>query len=170
MKNKLTTINSLKFDEKIHRTWKAKLVEQGNSLLTFVGEFDSEINHPHLGIIGRGTISYEFYWLESWFNVFRFHETDGSLRNFYCNVNMPPTFNDGILDYVDLDIDLLVLKDFSYKILDLEEFQENARIYSYTSYMRKKVQDSLNEMICMIENRIFPFDYNVGCKSLSTSF
>ena len=157
--DKIITINSHKYNGKIHRTWMADFIGQENSLLSFVGEFKSKVSHPLLGVIGRGTVSYEFYWLDCWYNVFRFHEPDGKFRNFYCNVNMPPVFKNGFLDYVDLDIDVLVEKDFSYQILDLEEFEENARLYLYPNDLREKVAASLSELICLIENRIFPFDY-----------
>ncbi len=155
--NKLITINSRKFDGKIHRSWKAELIKQENFLLTFVGEFDKEIDHPHLGVIRRGTISHEFYWLDRWYNVFRFHEPDGKLRNFYCNINMLPTFEKEILNYVDLDIDVLVWKDFSFEILDLDEFEENAVKYHYSPQVYDKANESLAELIVMIEKKSFPF-------------
>jgi len=157
--NNIVIINSRKFDGKIHRSWNARLIEQRNSLLIFVGEFEEEVSHPFLGVIRRGTVSYEFYWLDRWYNVFRFHEPDGSLRNFYCNVNKPPEFENGVLDYIDLDIDILVWKDFSHQILDVEEFKENAKGFSYSDNLREKVRASLSELISLIENRMFPFDY-----------
>jgi protein associated with RNAse G/E len=153
-----TTINSRKFDGSIHKTWKANLIERNESLLIFVGEFEKEIKHIHLGVIGRGTISYEFYWLGGWFNVFRFHERDGSLRNFYCNINLPPKFENNILDYVDLDIDVLVWKDFSIEILDTDEFAENSKKYDYSLEIKNKTNQSLKKILELIENRAFPFD------------
>lgn len=155
----LATINSRKFDSTIRRSWHAKLVETENSLLVFVGEFNEEVKHPQLGVIRRGTISYEFYWLDRWYNVFRFHQPNGDLRNFYCNINTPPKYEDGILDYIDLDIDVLVWKDFSVQILDLEEFEENAARYSYPAEIREKAQIALDELLELVKNKIFPFDY-----------
>ncbi len=155
----IVIINSRKFNGKIHRSWNARLIEQRSSLLILVGEFEEEVSHSFLGVIGRGTLSYEFYWLDRWYNVFRFHEPDGSLRNFYCNVNMPPQFENGTLDYIDLDIDILVWKDFSHQILDVEEFEENAKCFSYSEELREQVWASLSELSSLIENRTFPFDY-----------
>jgi protein associated with RNAse G/E len=63
------------------------------------------------------------------------------------------------LDYVDLDIDILVWKDFSYQILDSDEFLENAKRFSYSDEMRKKVRAARDELISLIETRTFPFDY-----------
>lgn len=158
-RKQIITINSHKYDGKLHRSWEAKLIERNNTLLKFVGVFDQEIKHSHLGVIRPKTVSYEFYWLERWFNVFRFHEPDGTLRNFYCNINMPPKFENGILDYVDLDIDVVVWNDFSRQILDIEEFEENSDKYNYPKAVREKVSESLGELISLIDNRAFPFDY-----------
>jgi len=153
------TINSRKFDGKIHRSWQADFIEQKDSLLIFVGEFRQEIKHLHLGVIRRGTVSYEFYWLNRCYNVFRFHEQNGKLRNFYCNINLPPKFENNVLNYVDLDVDVLVWQDFSFQILDSEEFEENAVKFSYSDSIRKKAEKSLAELLHLIENRKFPFDY-----------
>ncbi len=159
MSKKLITVNSRKFDGVIYRSWHCELLEKSGELILFVGEFEKTINHTHLGIIGRGTVSYEFYWLDRWYNIFRFHEPDGSLRNFYCNVNLPPKFENGVLDYVDLDLDVLVWKDFSYQILDTDEYEQNAVKFSYTDELRQNVQKALSELISKIENRLFPFDF-----------
>lgn len=154
-----TTIISRKFDEKIHRSWECDLIEKSDSLLLFVGKFSEEVRHSKLGVIERGTISYEYYWLDRWFNVFRFHEPDGSLRNFYCNLNMPPVFADGVLDYIDMDIDVLVWKDFRVEILDLDEYEENAARCNYSDELKIKIKTVLEELMNMVNRREFPFDY-----------
>src|SRR5207248_3333985 len=97
------TVNSRNFDGTLRRSWSARLIKQDGSLIEMIGEFETGVAHPDLGVIDRGTISYEYYWLDRWYNVFRFHEPHGEFRNYYCNINLPPTFENGILDYVDLD-------------------------------------------------------------------
>lgn len=113
-----------------------------------------------MGLIRRGTISYEYYWRNRWYNIFRFHEPEGDLRNFYCNISRPPRFDNGVLDYIDLDIDILVRKDLSYEVLDLEEFQDNAAAYAYSNEVRMMADQSLRELKGLIERREFPFDYS----------
>lgn len=155
---KIVTINSRKLDGKIRRSWTAELIEQTDSLLIFVGEFDEEVIHPDLGVIRRGTVSYEYYWLDQWYNVFRFHEPEGELRNFYCNLNMPPQFDGTVLDYIDLDIDVLVWRDFSFEILDLEDFEKNAAIYRYSKEILVNTSKNLDVLLGMIKMKEFPFD------------
>lgn len=155
---KNVVINSRKYDQSISRSWTADLIERKNSLLVFVGIFNEPVTHPYLGVIRRGTISYEYYWLEGWFNVFRFHEPDGTFRNFYCNLNMPPVFRNLVLDYVDLDVDVIVWKDFTFEIHDLDDFKKNSDTYHYPEKLKKTVNIQLTNLINLIESRKFPFD------------
>ncbi|MGB7210057.1 MAG: DUF402 domain-containing protein [Pyrinomonadaceae bacterium] len=157
MSGEIVTINSRKFDGSIGKSWKCELVEQARNLLVFVGVFDREISHEHLGVVKRGTISYEYYWLDRWYNIFKFHEPDGSFRDYYCNINMPPTFENGVLDYVDLDIDILVAQNGTYSILDSDEFEENAVKHEYSDVLRADVFRAVDELTAMIESREFPF-------------
>ena len=152
-----TVINSRKFNGKIHRSWKAELIEKQNSLLIFVGEFEEEVRHPDLGVIRRGTISYEYYWLDRWYNIFKFHEPEGILRNFYCNLNMPPKFENNVLNYIDLDIDVLVSKNFEVKVLDRHEFEEHSKLFGYPESLIAKTFKTLEELLKIIEVRAYPF-------------
>lgn len=158
MSGKIVTINSRKFDGSIGKSWTCELTEQTGNLLVFVGEFDRDISHEHLGLIKCGTTSHEYYWLDRWYNVFRFHEPGGAFRNYYCNINMPPTFENGVLDYVDLDIDILVSNDWRYKIVDSDEFEANALKHSFSDDLRTHVNEATRELTAMIEQRQFPFD------------
>lgn len=159
MASKEVTINSRKYDLSLRRSWTCELVEQCDPLLVFVGEFDEDLAHPGLGEIKRGTISYEYYWLDRWYNVFRFHEPDGGFRNYYCNINMPPTFENGVLDYVDLDIDVLVWKDAVYEVVDRDDFEANVLKYGYPDSIREKVEETLVHLIGEIKAQNFPFNH-----------
>ena len=83
-------VNSKDFSGRVRKRWQTEIVEQVGSLLVLRGVFDTEVSHTHLGFIQAGTVSYEYYWLDRWYNVFRFHEPNGAFTGFYCNVNMPP--------------------------------------------------------------------------------
>jgi protein associated with RNAse G/E len=148
----------LKYDGSEHRRWPAHLASTEGPLLVLDAVFDEEIEHDLLGTIASGTISTEYYWLDRWYNVFRFSDSNGRLRNFYCNVNQPPSFDGHVLSYIDLDIDVLVAPDFTYKILDVEDFEENAKHYAYPAAVQATAQRALEDLIALIESRAFPFN------------
>lgn len=147
-----------KYDGTEYRRWPAVVAEQTGSLLVLDAVFDQEIEHDLLGTIASGTISTEYYWLDRWYNVFRFGACDGKFQKFYCNVCAPPSFDGRVLSYVDLDFDVLVKSDFSYQVLDREDFEDNARRYGYPVEVRENAHAALDELIKLIESHSFPFD------------
>jgi len=154
---RLITVNARKYDLNVRKSWNCRLVEQSDPLIALIGEFDSDVSHAGLGSIARGTISEEFYWLDRWYNVFRFSEPDGSFRNFYCNITMPPTFENGVLDYVDLDIDVIVWPDGRVETLDEDDFDINAVRFGYADDVRENALASLTDLRRRIDDREFPF-------------
>ena len=151
------TVRTYKYDGSEHRHWRARVSKQENSLLVLDAKFEEEIRHPLLGTVARETLSIEYYWLDRWYNVFRFVEPTGELRNFYCNVNVPPVLQNDVLSYIDLDMDVLVAPDFSYSILDEDEFAANAARFNYPREVLDKSESALKELIYLIEERAFPF-------------
>ena len=140
-----------------HRRWPARIVSFEFPLLVLEGTFEEDIEHDLLGKIASGTLSTEYYWLDRWYNVFRFCEADKTLKSFYCNIGVPPSFDGEVLQYIDLDIDVLVQPDFSYQVLDLEDFDKNSQLYSYPDYVRENAHRAVEELTHLIETRAFPF-------------
>ena len=146
-----------KYDGAEHRRWSARLLELEGSLVVLDAAFAEDIEHNLLGKIAAGTLSTEYYWLDRWYNVFRFSNPDHSLRSFYCNLNLPPNFDGKVLSYTDLDIDVLVKPDFSFEVLDEDDFETNAEKYDYPDYIRRNVDRALADLIKLIETKSFPF-------------
>lgn len=150
-------VSARKFDGRLHRQWPARLTAQVGSLVILDGVFAEEIQHPLLGRIAAGTRSTEYYWTDRWYNVFRFHEPAGVLRNYYCNINQPAQFAGRDLSFVDLDIDVLVAPDFTYQVLDEDEFARHAAQYNYPAQLRIEVSRALADLLALIARRDFPF-------------
>jgi protein associated with RNAse G/E len=150
-------VSACKYDGLEHRRWSAHIISNDDDLIVLDAEFSEEIKHQLLGIVARGTISREYYWLNRWYNVFRFQHPNGELRSFYCNINVPPTFDGRVLSYIDLDIDILVAPDLSYQIVDEDEFASNAAKYKYPPEIRTQAYQALEELKALIEERGFPF-------------
>jgi protein associated with RNAse G/E len=151
------TVSALKFDGRVHRSWPARVRRRAGALVVLEGVFDEEVRHPLLGHIVPGTLSTEYYWTDRWYSVFRFREPDGRLRNYYCNINQPARFDGSNLTFVDLDIDVLVAPDFTYTVLDEDEFERHAAEFNYPPALHTQVHDALAELLSLIERREFPF-------------
>lgn len=150
-------VRACKYDGTEHRRWPARITSLDDNLLILDAEFTEDIHHQLLGTVARGTKSIEYYWLNRWYNIFRFLKPDGELRSFYCNVNVPPNFDGQVLSYIDLDVDILVAPDLSYRIVDEDEFEMNAARYNYPPKIRESAHQAVTELVSLIEKREFPF-------------
>lgn len=151
-------VRACKYDGRERRRWTAQLLRREGPLLILDAYFPEEVTHDLLGTIAVGTHSLEYYWLDRWYNIFRFAQPGGALRNFYCNVNVPPALENNVLTYVDLDLDILVAPDYSYQILDAEDFEQNASLYRYPNEVRTNAGRAVDDLVRMIETREFPFN------------
>ena len=162
------TVESLNYDLTRRRSWTAELAEELDDVIVLLGEFDDEVSHPDLGVIRKGTTSKEFFFFDRWYNIFKFREPDGEFRNYYCNIAMPPTFDEDTLRYVDLDLDVLVDREGIVTVLDRDEFETNIEVFGYTSEIIRKVEDAIVELLRVIEQRDWPFE-RLGNLSLAGS-
>ena len=151
------TVRVFKHDGTEYRRWNARLCRHEGDLVVLDAEFDVDVAHELLGEIKRGTRAVEYYWLNRWYNVFRFLKDDGNTRLWYCNTSTPPQFDGTTLSYIDLDIDILVQPDFSFQVLDEDEFETNAKIYGYSEKEKSGVHAAVQEVLEMIKRRHFPF-------------
>lgn len=151
-------VRSCKYDGRVTRSWPARVKRREGSLFVLDAFFAEEIRHALIGTIEAGTLSKEFFWTDRWYSVFRFQSPDGRLLKFYCNINTPPTFDSGALTFVDLDVDVLVQPDYSFQVLDEDEFERHAELYQYPQAFRTSVREALEELLHLIRKRQFPFD------------
>lgn len=150
-------VHSCKHDGRVRRSWPARIARRENSLIVLEAFFAEEVRHTLIGTIEAGTLSTEFFWTDRWYSVFRFQTPAGRLLKFYCNLNTPPTLESGVLTFIDLDVDVLVQPDFTFEVLDEDEFERHAEYYRYPEIYRSHVQEALEELRHLIQNRRFPF-------------
>lgn len=151
------TVRVLKYDGAEYRRWNARIKSRDQALIVLDAEFEDEVRHDSLGTIPKGTRTIEYYWLDHWYNIFRFLNEDGDTRLWYCNINTPPSLADQVLTYTDLDIDVLVQPDLSYSVLDLDDFEDNAMRFGYSEDTRRQAVGALNDVQELIRTRRFPF-------------
>lgn len=152
-------IRSMDRNGAIKRRWFCQLLESNQSEYIFEGQFEFDVQHAELGFIAKGTISREYFWTDRWYNIFVFYHPDGrTLRNYYCNISMPPVIADSAVEYIDLELDIIVWPDLTRQFSDELEFD------SIRDQMRpddiQMVDAALQELLRLIDSRSFPF--NVG--------
>jgi len=96
----------------------------------------------------------EWYYTDRWYNIFRVHSADGTLRGWYCNIAEPATITEDTIACRDLILDLWVAPDGSTLALDEEEFAEDTTLDEATRAAALAAMDELRQLV---RERAFPF-------------
>ncbi|HET8630713.1 MAG TPA: DUF402 domain-containing protein [Thermomicrobiales bacterium] len=82
-----------------------------------------------------------------WYNVVSFFDTgSGALERHFCNILAPWRWDGATLEYVDLDLDLVVAPDGALTIEDCADFRRHARAWRYPAALRRGALAALREL------------------------
>jgi protein associated with RNAse G/E len=102
--------------------------------------------------------SHVYFWRDRWYNVFRLSKPGCELALWYCNVTTPPRLDGTQLNYVDLDLDVIVRPGGDVELVDADEFQERQKTLGYPHEVICRAEAAACEVSEMARRRIFPFD------------
>jgi protein associated with RNAse G/E len=102
------------------------------------------VDMPFMDIVFKtGDRFVEYYYFDRWYNIFAVHDREeGGVKGWYCNVGKPAVFEDGIISYIDLALDLWVSIDGKQTVLDEDEFQE----LDLSDELRSRALQALTEL------------------------
>ena len=100
-----------------------------------------------------------FFYKKRWFNIIAQMKPYGLF--YYCNIGTPYLIDDGVIKYIDYDLDLRVFPDGGFRILDRNEYRYHKKIYKYSDDIDMIVKKELSSLIEMKKNNEGPFDKKV---------
>ena len=100
------------------------LLSQDDHTIVLEALFD-RADMPFMDVVFKtGDRFVEYYYTDRWYNIFAVHDRDdGRVKGWYCNIGKPAVFEDGIVSYVDLALDLWVSGSGEQIVLDEDEFE-----------------------------------------------
>ena len=148
-------IHGYKHNGKIHRCWSKGLVLQETddhyiviNNRTLVTESDGRMWHTREPAIW-------YMPKHKWYNVICMIRKTGVY--YYSNIASPTLYDGEALKYIDYDLDVKVFPDFTYKILDEDEYRKHKSEMDYPEEIQSIIYQQLDILIDMIENRRGPF-------------
>ncbi|HJS18813.1 MAG TPA: DUF402 domain-containing protein [Anaerolineales bacterium] len=105
---------------------------------------------PFMDIVfKKGDRFVEYYYTDRWYNIFVIHDRDDEkVKGWYCNIGMPAVFEDGIVSYVDLALDLWVSASGEQTVLDEDEFEA----LQLDEQLKSDALNGLNELKALFLN------------------
>ncbi|WLR51265.1 DUF402 domain-containing protein [Bacillus tianshenii] len=152
---KTIEIQSYKHSGSLHRVWKETTILKGTSQIAIGGNDKTEVKESD----GRSWITREpaicYFHAECWFNVIGMLRQDGIY--YYCNLSSPFTWDEGMLKYIDYDLDVKVFPDMTYIILDEDEYALHKEEMDYPEAIDEILQRNMQTLIHWIHQRKGPF-------------
>ena len=149
-------IHSYKHNGNIHREWdEAIMLDDCGEYLVF-GNNKTKV----LESDGRSWKTKEpaimFFYKKKWYNVIGQLKPDGIY--YYCNMASPFIIEDGVIKYIDYDLDLRVFSDGAFKVLDRGEYKYHSKKMHYPVIIDSILKDDLSDLIEKVRNKEIPFD------------
>ena len=159
-KKEIYTVITKKYDgsEKLKCWFSSIRLTKDFVLLESKNDFTYQLAGKPKRVITHKTKLFVFF--DKWFNVFVFYGKDEKVRSAYCNIATPIEMEKKSFHYIDLDLDVIVKQNFSIKIIDQDEFEQNKDKYNYPGNIIKQANNSIAEILSMVKNRKFPFNWN----------
>ncbi len=100
------------------------LLSRDEHMIVLEALFD-RADMPFMDVIFKtGDRFVEYYYTDRWYNIFAIHDReDGRIKGWYCNIGNPAVFEDAVVSYIDLALDLWVSADGKQTVLDQDEFE-----------------------------------------------
>lgn len=155
-------IHCYKHNGKIHRTWNEAIILDITDDLLICGNNKVLITEKN----GKSHTSKEtaiiFFYTKRWFNVFAQFKKSGLF--YKGNIASPCLIDDGIIKFIDYDLDLKVYPDGAFKVLDRNEYKYHKTIMKYSEDLDKILRSELTELINMKRAEVGPFNKKVISK------
>ncbi len=148
-------LHSYKHDQSLHRVWKNETILEETDEYYIVANKKTRVIESNGRFWYTKEPSVSVFFKNHWYNVIGIIKKTGIC--FYCNLSSPILRDMEALKYIDYDLDIKVEEDFSYHVLDKNEYQRHQELMNYPDDIKKILNLELNDLKARIEARGFPF-------------
>ena len=152
-------IQSYKHDQSLHRIWKNETVIEDNDDFIVVANKRTKVVESNGRFWYTKEPSVSFFYKNHWYNIIAILKR--KRITFYCNMASPALIDDEAIKYIDYDLDLRVESDFSFKIVDVEEFKKHSKEMNYSEKITNILAKETLHLRSKIERREHPFDHQL---------
>ena len=156
------SVHCYKHNGKIHRTWDEVIILDETKDCLICGNNKVKITESD----GRSHKTKEtaiiFFFKKRWFHITAQFKPNGLY--YKADMASPYLIDNGIIKYIDYDLDLKVFPDGEFRVLDRNEYKYHKKIMKYSENLDLILQSELTELINMKRAEVGPFNKNIAQK------
>lgn len=149
--NKKIMIHAYKRNGWLYRVWEYPEVLESNDKFVVVSLTNSKVitneKNSKRNFISRNLKnSFWFFFKDKWYNIIA-TVGNNNVVSFYVNIASPFLYEEEAIKYYDFDLDIKMKSNNSqiYKILDMDEYENNKTEYRYEPEVRKMCENVLEQ-------------------------
>lgn len=159
--NKTIIMKAYKYDGKLHYEQPLQLHKKNDSNIVLSGAKGRELTHYTRDAVYKfDQETLEFFFTDRWYTAALVFDDDGNVIHVYCNIALPCKISKDVVEFIDLDVDVVV-NEGTIEVIDIDEFEEHKIIYGYSKDLQKKVFEAVDRVKKDIIKGNYPFNYNI---------
>ncbi len=152
-------IQSYKHNQALHRIWEKATVLFADEKTIIVVNKRTKVIEANGRFWHTREPSVTWFFKDRWFNIIGIIKKDGVA--YYCNIASPYLIDEEALKYIDYDLDVKVLCDLSYNILDRNEYNKHQKSMGYSEELKAILEEELAILVKMIQKVEGPFNNEI---------
>ncbi len=154
-------IHCYKHDGKVHCAWQEAIVLDIQKDYIVFGNDHTLVTEAD----GRTWRTKEpaiiYFFRNKWFNVIAQLKQDGI--SYYCNIQSPYIIEEGVIKYIDYDLDVRIYASGDYRILDRMEYKYHKELMHYSDELDIAIHNGLDELIHLYKDgaKVFQSEQNM---------
>ncbi|MGH8906304.1 MAG: DUF402 domain-containing protein [Egibacteraceae bacterium] len=151
-------VHSTKYDGGLHYRYEAEVVARGDGLLVLYRPLGSPLD-SYRGSFNARREQLSLHWTDRAYSMDIVWRADFQPHCHYVNVATPSTWHDGVVRFVDLDLDVIWPAGSDQVLLDDEdEFEEHRLAFGYPDALVERARRTAAEVQALFATRTPPFD------------
>jgi protein associated with RNAse G/E len=144
-------VHACKSDGSIYRSWRAVVESADGDRVVTLSRVGDPVGGPGGGWRMKHA-SRNFYWFARPYNLSEVYQPDGRLKQIYIHIASPARIQDGLLSYVDLELDVVKRPGEPCCIRDEDEFSEACSQYGYSHEFQCSCRAAVDEALELIRS------------------
>lgn len=153
------TIHCYKHDGKIHRTCDEATILEVTEDRLVVANNKARITECDGKSYKTKEPAIIIFYKDKWFNIMGQLKSHGLF--YYCNIASPCVIDNGIIKYIDYDLDLRVFPDGGFRVLDRNEYNYHKKVMGYSNEIDRIAKSELSALIEMKKANQGPFEKGI---------
>ena len=152
-------VRKRKFDDSIKSEWEGERLSSPDSNWLLI------LHHPkrHLKFTQHGTHTHDLLFLHCFYlakplAILLEFALNGEFRGAKCDASLPIIQKKNLVEFIDLDLDLIVESNLTNYVRDKITFAENSKTMGYPASVVQQAQRGIDLAKLLVINKQFPFD------------